>query len=265
MPGYRLDQSHWFTQAGVKGCWLLNEGGGTTLGDASDNHNTATFVGAPAWQSGPWGSQLGSFSTTKYVKADALATGFGRTYPFWIAVVASNTVTTGNLWALSAGASVSSNTAIGFSYNFPSTGKISYYLEIAGVGPTSGASATVPCNDGLPHFVCGVSYSSTDHRLLFDGVQVGSSTTSLAAVTTINQFSLGLFRTSSLSAAFGGSLIWGGLGWAAVPDFAGLWARFWEPYQTPAYRRWYAPAASVGGVRVSPVVIMGQQFPYCFQ
>lgn len=247
MPGYRLDQSHWFAQSGVKGCWLINENGGTTVSDVSDNNNTATFVGAPVWQSGSWGSQLGSFSTTKYAKSDAFAVGFGRTYPFWMGVVAVNTLTTANLWPLCAGSSSSGNTAIGFTYNFPSTGKISYFLEIGGVGPTSGANATVPCNDGLPHFVGGASYSSTDHRLYFDGAQVGNTTTSLAAVTLINQFTLGAFRSTSPNAAFGGSLIWAAIGWGAVPDFAGLWENFWSPYQTPTYRRWYAPVAAAGG------------------
>ncbi len=248
--GYGLDRSHIFAASGVKAAYLLNECGGTLCDDFSGNNNAGTFTGAPAWQAGPWGSQLGGFTTSDYVVLDPTSQVFGGTYPCWMASLAvCNSTSTG--YTIFTGGSTRGFGGIQYSNT-----SITYFLFDDGSENVDiNVGSSIP-TDNLPHLVAGVSYGSNNNRFYVDGIEIGTDLVSNPSTCTFTQLTLGIQRSSHYGAnanAFPGSLIWAGLGNGAVPNFAALWADFWAPYTTPAIRRWYAP---------SGVVYDGSVFPW---
>ncbi len=81
--------------AGLTGLWALTEGSGTSAADTSVENRDGTFVGSPAWASGSYGPELGSFTTSAYVAIDATGdTTATQTAPYMFAVLFKNSGTT---------------------------------------------------------------------------------------------------------------------------------------------------------------------------
>jgi hypothetical protein len=71
---------------GLVAYWGFNEGHGATVADLSGNQNTGTFVGAPAWVTGNYGTAL-SFNGSSYIdvnESGTLEQSNNLTVSFWI-------------------------------------------------------------------------------------------------------------------------------------------------------------------------------------
>lgn len=253
-PGTLLDPSH-PSLSGAVACWLLTEGRGTTPADSLGRRAQGSFVGAPTWGVGTMGPTLSGFSSSNYVVLDRPQV-LGSTYPFWIATLATNTATTPNCYTLNQGSGSGGNATIGLTYNgSPGTGTVAgqacYVLRDNSAAAFSPQFTDAVINDGKPHVLMGVSYAANDHRIYLDGLQRGTSTTTLGTCDG-SQMTLGVFRRNATitSTGFTGQVIACAVGNRLVPDPAAL-ARSWlagdfgaAPGATA--RRYFLPPSAAG-------------------
>jgi len=199
----------------------MHEGAGARTRDLA-GVGLGTFVGTPTWGRGPYGGQIGGFTTSNYITVSPIP---ARAYPFWQAYLFVNTVTTTGAtlggWTNTGG----SNPAAIIRVNGDVVSRPDYFLrDDAGGGPVaslSAASGSATPNDGLPHVLMASSHSTVDHRLYWDGRLVGSSSTSVGTITT-PVFTVGVMRRTTVSGAFGGSTIAVLAGSGSVPDAMAL-------------------------------------------
>lgn len=214
----------WQPGSAPAGCKLylpLAEGAAKTVRDLARAHN-GTFVGAPAWQRGLYGPQLGGFSTSDYVAIDPPSAILGTgTYPCWCAAMFVNT-TASSGWLISQGSTTDGNAQIGLRLNNATADRVEY---VNGTSPTYVDIVVdgILINDGNPHVAMGVSWSASSHQLFIDGISRGTDSTTPSTFTG-DALSLGVFRGSSVSGRFPGSLVWAGCGNGSVPSPLAIYA-----------------------------------------
>ncbi len=208
--------------AGCRGSFDLLERSGTRVRDSAQRKD-GSFVGSPTWGRGLYGPQLGGFTASNYVAIDP--PNLAISYPFWQASLATNTSTTVGGYINSFGSSSSGNPIAALVYNLNSANTLGYFIrDNAGASPIVSMFSFTTQNDGNWHVAMGVSFSESDHRLYWDGVQLASSATAVGAIT-VNQLSLGVLRRTGVASPFNGSLGWYGWGLGQVPDPARLYRR----------------------------------------
>lgn len=176
---------------------------------------SGTFAGSPTWQYGPAGPQLSGFTTSAGLEFNGLAPVMG-TFPCWIAALVT----------APAGAS-----GVPFSQGRTANSLSYAYLFVDAAAPTVGyfirgsttttvsPSAAINIADGRPHVLMGVSLSLGSHQLHLDGEQVGTSASPIAAFAApgTGRVSVGYLGASSNTLAFGGAVLWAGMGNGPVP------------------------------------------------
>jgi len=82
---------------GLVGCWLFNEGGGNTVFDLSGYGNHGSFIDAPAWIIGKFGSALSFDGSNDRVSISSLNLGTRNTLALWVKYSTSDTYHTAPL------------------------------------------------------------------------------------------------------------------------------------------------------------------------
>jgi hypothetical protein len=194
-------------------CMMFVEGSG--LPDESVMNIPATQIGTPIWGNGPLGPMLGGFTTSNYI--DFTPTITLGVFPFWIAaqVVNSDSTTVGNALGISDPATT--NTFAVLQFNGASNRIVYSLRDDAGTAAATASFVSATVSDGTPHVIMGVSWSASDHRLYWDGVQVGTVATALGTFSP-KLISLGVLHRTTIAQPFPGSLTWAAIGSGAIPD-----------------------------------------------
>ena len=166
--GAILDESHPINQGQV-GCWLLNEGQGTSVINLVDR-SAGTLVNSPTWVTGPYGPALSMVgSSSQRVDLGALKLGLSPQ----ATIFASGTRTSGNHWVISFGSTVGNRFGI------------LVYGGDGNVYPDFGVSYGSFSSGNVSPFTCGIVYdgnaaSSFAARMVsyFNGVPRSYTTTS---------------------------------------------------------------------------------------
>ncbi len=226
------------TNPSIKGCQIIlpfDEGFGSQVRDVTTNKYNGKIVGAAKWQKGPFGPQVGNFTTANYVAIDPpQQLLINNIYPYWMAVLAINSSVGSNDMVFMAGSGVSNNQQCFIRYN---TGGVAGTIQGFQRGDDGGASASLsvtglPLNDGLPHLSVMVTYKPSDHRLYFDGKQIATNATVIAS-TTFNLLTIGCSRGLAVQQPFLGSVLWAAVGNGAAPDIVAMYTDIFNHLRTP--------------------------------
>ena len=186
----------------------------STLNDLSGWGNNGTVTGAPTWSAGPYGWQLGAFSSTAFVNLDS-AVGVFASFPFYLWALVSTTQTNWTRFFCFKDSTGSLGPSL--EMNRSTAGDCCYVLNGVVIRYAGGA-----VNDGQPRLFEGVSYAGNDHRLYVNGVQVAASSTVLSLSPCVYG-SLGVLRYGSGQASpLSGSVAAAGAGAGPMPDPARL-------------------------------------------
>lgn len=206
--------------AGVNHYYPVHEGTGTTVTDlVTSGAKNGSFTGTPTWSvNTPLGAQLGGFSTSNYVAIDPaaqpIATG---AYPWWFAVLVTNTSSAAQGWPISFGRNSSGNTTVGFRLNEVANRVGAFVRDDAGTGTASLDYSSSPINDGNPHVLMWIQLAANRGDFFFDGALVSSSSSTLGTIT-LNQMSLGVLRRNSVGNPHTGFVLAAACGEGDVPD-----------------------------------------------
>jgi len=254
IPGTLFDR-----QSGILGASTfvlpINEFGGAPVNVAGIQAGVVT--GSPTWSNGPYGPQVGGFSTSDYFDyPTTLPTG-----PRWIAVMFTNT-STALTYPIAYCNSGQTKNVLGLALNYGGT------AGTAGMVITDNSGATynwvgsgLPCNDGNPHVLMGWTTSGLQYSCAFDGVVVSSRAGGSVTINP-NQITLGALHGSTVSSPLsGGSLIFAAAGTGAIPDYQTLYqdwmsGRFTGLSIPPTDYR-YGSGSSPVTVSVSPLYGIG--------
>ena len=247
------------------------EGAGSVVNDFSGNGHNGSFVGSPAWQSGPLGTQLGGFDASDYAVGTFSAPIITNTgpFPFWMASVISITTISNYNNVIQVGNSAT-DSYIGIFLTY--TYSIQYFnANDANTGQVLCGANPSNVYDGFPHLIWIASYSPSSHQIGWDGQVVATSTAALeTGTTTTNQWGVGT-RLNETNQVFRGSILWAAAGSGTVPDFAALAA---DPFAHLRKRRrtifaptstainLTVPAAHAAWVASSPAEVRALPAPF---
>ena len=228
--GAMPDPSH-PQNAGTRLWYLFNENGGNPFDIVGRNlasSQPATDSGKPTWVSTANGIARSGFSTTAYDVIDPSTQILGVTYPFANILGVISPTSASDQCVFSAGSGSTNNPNINIEFNVSGvSGTLSYnFRDNATVHASASLTSVSACTDGLYHTIAGVSYSSSDHRLFVDGIQLAQDTTTIGAAT-MPLFTIGMLRRTTLINPFLGSILWYKVCVGSIPDMAWLAT---EPY-----------------------------------
>jgi hypothetical protein len=222
----------WQTASAPSGCKLylpFHEGSGTSLDNlCPSGGNDGTFVGALTWGSGEFGPQITGWSTTKYITIDPASQILVTTlYPFWVAALINDNTSTSEGWVISQRSSTTAPPLCGLINN---AGGVAQTLQGAARGDdnvnVNVSVASQPLNDGNPHVLMLVCWSSTLRRIYVDGVEKATATGALGAMTA-NNLTIGVARGQpGVSTPYTGAISAIAAGNGAAPD-PGVFADDW--------------------------------------
>lgn len=178
---------------GLVGCWLMNEGCGSSIFDSSGNAKTGTFIDNVAWVQGKFGPCLTFDGTLDRVSLPVIPIANLNQYSLSIW-----TKTTATSYRIAISQSTESGDPVGNIYlgQYSDNKAVFRVRDDAGnVALISGYGPTV--NDGLWHHIAGVRYAVNDFRLFLDGKLLGISTTSVGTSANIINANIGVLRTNS--------------------------------------------------------------------
>ncbi len=208
--------------AGCTAYWPLTEGSGTTYHDYEPTSaiNGSAAGSGPTWATGSFGPETNTYTTSNYIAinpaAQQLATG---TYPFWIAAMFKSSSTSDGL-AIAQGSTTDNDPIVGLRINAVSVAKDTQYFlrDDAGGTPIGPTASNITTNDGVYHTFLGVSWAANNHRLYFDGVEVGTAGTVSLGTTTDNKLVIGCLLRAAASLNFPGTVVSCAIGSGAAPD-----------------------------------------------
>lgn len=156
---------------GLAGWWPFDEGAGTVARDASGNGNNGTFLGAPQWTQGYFGTALsfdGGTADVEIPSSSSLEPAASVSVAAWV----KGTAPEGTFKSIIA-KGVSGCSAASYAlYTGPSGGLMFYVSQNRGLTYTRSPDANASVWDGSWHFVVG-TYDGAKVRLYVDGTQVG--------------------------------------------------------------------------------------------
>jgi hypothetical protein len=178
---------------GLVGWWNFNEGVGNTVGDSSGNGNNGTISGA-SWTTGQYGQALNFNGASSYASVPDSPSLRGMT-ELTIAVWWKATAWTPDYSGIVSKYATGTDRA--YILGYPQSGTISFIIAngLAGYGATT---VTAPSPTlGMFHRLVGVFKGSSFVKLYIDGVQVASTSTSVAAIpnTSISPLLIGQYAS----------------------------------------------------------------------
>jgi hypothetical protein len=185
---------------GVKAFYLITEGTGTAVADATGTYNGTINGGTLTWGTDSYGANLSGFSSTVAVIADALAASgsfdSAAAYPRWIYVLFKRVSSTTLQYLAGFGLNTADNPI--FAVNiFPTGG-----WQVGGItrDNASGSNSLqgTQTMDTAYHTIMLHSESASLHRLFFDGQYKANGTTALGT-TTFTRFTIGALRRTTQS------------------------------------------------------------------
>lgn len=201
--------------AGTTAYYPLTEGGGFTVRDyARRPSRNGTFIGAPPWQRGLYGPQLGGFDNINYVDCPAFLGAV--TYPYWTAALFTTTSSTDSALTCACISTLAISTW-SLRVNRTSGGTVCWQ-ESDNNGTLGTAQASLGANDGKPHVAMGVTYGTNDRRVYFDGRFAATDTTALLANSGFDKAAIGIIPRSAPALPFQGSIIAALFGRGLIPD-----------------------------------------------
>ncbi len=156
---------------GLAGCWLLNEGAGSTAHDASGHHHDGVFSGNSAWSRGPLGCTVEFDGADDWITmGDCLDPG---TEDITLLALVNYTVTqqpNGNHYGGIAGKGYLDGSSKGYGLYVDANNRIAW--QIRSLSSVSGVASNSALNDGAWHLAIGICDrdSSSGTRLYIDAV-----------------------------------------------------------------------------------------------
>ena len=189
---------------GTLAMYLIHEGSGTSVADLSGSHGGTITGGSLTWGSDSYGANLSGFSNSIAIVADTLAaTGSfdGAVFPKWIAVLFKSLSSATGQYLAGFGNSGSNTPLYGAVVNNNADNLAGgVYRDASNVQNQVHVTRT---RDTGYHTLISIAESASIYRAFYDGLQLGTATSTTGSVS-FDRFTIGgLRRTSQGSGASG--------------------------------------------------------------